>query len=418
MRIAVVGSGIAGLAAAYYLCREHDVVVFEKDPRLGGHAHTHAIASGAGIVRLDTGFVVYNHRTYPSFVRLLAELGVEGQDSDMSFGVRCRRCALEYGSRGPRGLFAQPRRLFDLGHLRMLADIPRFNRDARGFLAQGALGGATLGDFLARGRYSDGFVRHFILPMGGAIWSASASEIRGFPAASFLRFFENHGWLTLDGAPRWRTVRGGSQAYVEALSRPFASRVRLATPVVRVGRDPGGVLVESSAGRERFDKIVLATHADVSLALLGDPSDEERRLLSAFRYSRNPTILHTDVRALPDARAAWASWNCDIADCRDASAPVSITYHLNRLQGLAGETHYCVSLNRADVPPEAVLATMDYAHPILDADAIAAQPLVDAMNGARHTYFCGAHLRYGFHEDGLVSALRVVERLGVAVKAA
>jgi uncharacterized protein len=418
VRIAVVGAGISGLAAAYYLCREHEVVLFEKEPRLGGHAHTHTVEEGGRTVRLDSGFIVYNHRTYPAFVRLLAELGVAGQPSDMSFGVRCRRCDLEYSSRGPAGLFAQPRRVLDPEHLLTLLDIPRFNRRARRLLASAVPSTLDVGDLLDEGEYSQGFVRHFLLPMAGAIWSAPIAEMRRFPAASFLRFFENHGWLTLNGAPQWWTVQGGSQAYVRAITRPFASGVRAGTPVQAIRRDAAGVTLEAAGRRERFDAVVLATHADVSLRLLVDASAEETRLLSCFRYSRNRTVLHTQASALPRARAAWASWNCDLPDCRDPLAPVSISYHLNRLQSLPGETQYVVSLNAGDIPAERVLAEMDYTHPILDARAVAAQPAVERLNGARRTYFCGAHLGYGFHEDGLASALRVVEKLQAAVRAA
>jgi predicted NAD/FAD-binding protein len=418
VRIAVVGSGIAGLGAAHYLSGAHEVVLFEREARLGGHAHTHTLERDGRALQLDSGFIVYNERTYPSFLRLLGELGVRGQPSDMSFGVRCERCRLEYSSRGPGGLFAQPWRALDRGHLRTLADIPRFNRRARAFLAAGALGGADLGDFLDSGGYSRGFLRHFLLPMGGAVWSAPFAEVRGFPAASFLRFFDNHGWLTLRGAPRWWTVEGGSSAYVQAIGRRLGEGVRLATPVHAVRRDPAGVTVEAAGGvRERFDRVVLATHADVSLRLLADPAPEEARLLGSFRYSRNRTLLHTDDSALPRSRSAWASWNCRLADCRDEAAPVSITYHLNRLQSIPGPTQYCVSLNR-DVRPGSVIAEMEYEHPILDAAAVRAQPVLDALGGTRLTHFCGAYLRNGFHEDGLVSALRVVERIGVAVRAA
>lgn len=413
LRVAVIGSGISGLAAAHYLSRAHRVTVFEADGRLGGHAHTHEVEVSGRRVRVDTGFIVYNHRTYPRFVALLAELGVCGRKSDMSFGVRCRRCGLEYSSRGPSGLFAQRRRVLDASHLRLLADIPRFNRDARAFLARPAGDPATLGDFLDRGRYSPGFVRHFLLPMGGAVWSASSGDVRAFPARSFLRFFENHGWLTLSGAPQWWTVEGGSRAYVDAIARGLGD-VHLATPVQAVRRGDGGVTVASGGREWRFDRVVIATHGDQALRLLADADDEERALLGAFRYSRNRTILHSDRASLPRSTDAWASWNADLADCRDDAAPVSLTYHLNRLQGLPGPDPLCVTLNPAEAPAR-VLASMDYTHPILDAAALAAQDGIARRNGARNTFFAGAHLRYGFHEDGLLSALAVAQRLGVRV---
>ncbi len=416
LRVGVVGSGISGLAAAHYLARRHRVTLFEFEARLGGHAHTHEIAIGGRELRVDTGFIVYNHRTYPCFVKLLAELGVEGRKSDMSFGVRCRRCDLEYSSRGAAGFFAQRRRALDPSQLRLLADIPRFNRDARAFLArpEGEGRELDLAGLLARGGYSDGFVRHFILPMGGAIWSAPFAEMQRFPARSFLRFFQNHGWLSLSGAPQWWTVEGGSRTYVDAIAHRLPGEVQLSRPVESVRRGHDGVTVSSSGREWRFDRIVIATHADQALRLLADPSDDERRLLGCFRYSRNRAVLHADRGALPRASDAWASWNSDIADCHDDSAPVSLTYHMNRLQGLPGPEELCVTLNPT-AEPARILAAMDYTHPILDGPALLAQVEIARRNGERGTFFAGAHLRYGFHEDGLLSAIAVAERLGVSV---
>jgi predicted NAD/FAD-binding protein len=414
--VGIVGSGISGLAAAHYLARRHRVTLFESQARLGGHAHTHDVVVDGRPLRVDTGFIVYNHRTYPNFVRLLAELGVRGRKSDMSFGVHCRRCGLEYSSRGVTGIFAQPRRILDPSHLRLLADLARFNRDARALLARpaGEDGELALGDFLDRGRYSSGFLRHFILPMGGAIWSAPFAEMRRFPTRSFLRFFANHGWLRLTGAPQWWTIEGGSRTYVDAIARRLPGEIHVSRKVEAVRRGHLGVTV-STLGREwRFDRVVIATHADQALRLLADPSAHERALLGAFRYSRNRAVLHTDRRRLPRATAAWASWNSDLVDCRDETAPVSLTYHLNRLQGLPGPQELSVTLNPAG-EPHGVLADMEYTHPILDGPALLAQAEIARRNGERQTFFAGAHLRYGFHEDGLLSALAVAERLGVSV---
>ena len=416
LRVGVIGSGISGLAAAHYLARQHRVTLFEAESRLGGHAHTHDVVIGGRLLRVDTGFIVYNHRTYPRFVALLAELGVRGRKSDMSFGVRCRRCGLEYSSRGIGGLFAQRRRAMDPTHLRLLADIPRFNRDARALLARPA-GNLTLGEFLDHGRYSRGFVRHFMLPMGAAIWSAPFAEMRRFPARSFLRFFANHGWLTLTGAPQWWTVEGGSRTYVDAIARRLDGDIQLSRAVEAVRRGDAGVTVFSGARAWRFDRIVIATHADQALRLLADPSEDERRLLGAFRYSRNRAVLHADRAALPGAAGAWAAWNSDLADCGDDTAPVSLTYHMNRLQGVPGPDELCVTLNPARDPARVLLA-MDYTHPILDGPALRAQPEIERKNGERQTFFAGAHLGNGFHEDGLRSAIAAAERIGVSVREA
>lgn len=418
LRIGVIGAGISGLGAAYLLARHHEVQVFEREPRLGGHAHTHEIPAGTRTLALDTGFLVYNERTYPSFVTLLRQLGVEGQPSDMSFGVRCRRCGLEYSTRTLATLFAQPHRVVDPGFLRMLADILRFFRHARALLAADADegDGMTLGAFLARHRYGEGFAPHFLLPLVGAVWSASHDDVRAFPIRPLLRFMDNHGMLSATDNPQWLTIRGGSRTYVDALARHLEGRIHRGRPVLRVVRRADSVDIACADGRvERVDKVVIATHADEALALLADPSDTEIRLLRSFRYSANRTVLHTDVDALPRHRSAWASWNADIDDCRDATAPVSITYHLNRLQSIAGPVQYCVSLNRRRPVTGPVLAVMDYTHPILDGAAVAAQPQLRALNGTRHTYYCGAHLRYGFHEDGLVSALDVAAAFGIAL---
>lgn len=416
MRIAVVGAGIAGLGTAYLLSRAHDVHVYERDPRLGGHAHTHTLQHQGRQWTLDTGFLVFNERTYPNFIRLMGQLGVERQPSDMSFGVRCRRCGLEYSTRSLGTLFAQPRRTADVRHLRMLADVLRFFRHARAFLASDRGHDVTLGGFIDEGRYGSGLARHFLLPLTGAVWSASFAEMREAPARTMLHFMDNHGMLSATDNPQWFTVRGGSHAYVKAMAERLGASARAGVPATRIARHEDGVDVTAGDGQtRRYDKVVLATHADQALALLADPSAEESRLLGSFRYSHNRTVLHTDETALPAARSAWASWNSDIEDCTAAGAPVSVTYHLNRLQSLPGDVQFCVSLNRARPIGGTVLASMDYTHPILDRAAVAAQAGVAALNGARHTFYAGAHLRHGFHEDGLVSALAVAEHFGISL---
>ena len=413
LRVAVVGAGISGLSAAYLLSRRHRVELFEKDRRLGGHAHTHTVEHEGRPFDVDSGFLVYNHRTYPHFSRLLAELGVGGHPSDMSFSVDCRRCRLLYSTRGLNGLFTQRRRVVDPGYLRMLASIPRFNRRARALLDSPGGPEATLGQFLEEGRSPDAFARHFMLPLVGAVWSSSAADVRGFAARPLLRFMDNHGWLDID-PPRWWTISGGSRRYVEAIAARLGRSVHAGCGVLTVQRDPDGVRVLTERGEwRRFDRVVLATHADQALGLLADPSADEVRLLGAFRYSRNRTLLHTDASVLPRSPRAWASWNMATSDCRREGAPVSLTYHLNRLQSRPGPTQFCVSLNLEREPaPGTVLAEMDYTHPILDATAVAAQPGLRRLSGQRHTFFAGAHMRYGFHEDGLMSGMKVAEALG------
>jgi len=411
--VAVVGAGISGLSAAYLLSRRHQVELFERDTRLGGHAHTHTVEHEGREWDLDSGFLVYNHRTYPHFVRLLAELGVGGHPSDMSFSVDCRHCRLEYSTRGLNGLFTQRHRALDPGYLRMLASIPRFNRRARRLLDDPGAPEQTLGEFLEEGRFPEAFARHFMLPLVGAVWSSSAADVRRFSARPLLRFMDNHGWLAID-PPRWWTVRGGSRRYVEAMVARLGPSVHAGCGVVAVRRHSEGVLILTDRREWRhFDRVVLATHADQALRMLTDPSPEERRLLGAFRYSHNRTLLHTDASVLPRSPRAWASWNMVMDDCRQDGAPVSLTYHLNRLQGLPGPTQFCVSLNPEQDPvPRTILAEMNYTHPVLDAAAAAAQPGLRRLSGQRGTFYAGAHLRYGFHEDGLMSGLKVAEALG------
>ncbi len=410
MKIGVIGAGVSGLTAAWRLARQHDVVLFEREHRLGGHAHTHLVTAGGRTVPVDTGFMVFNERTYPHFVRMLDELGVASRPSDMSFSVQCARCDVEYSSVGLRGLFARGRQAFTAPHLAMLADVLRFFRAGRAALADGSAAPLSLGAFLDRHGFGEGLMRHFVLPMGGAIWSASSRAMRDFPAASYLRFLENHGLLAASGQPVWRTVVGGSHTYVQRIAEALGTGVRVGTPATSIRRTAAGAVVETTAGAIAVDVVVVATHADEALALLADPSPQEVAALSPFRYSVNPTVLHADARHLPATPAARASWNVRMADCRDEHLPVAVTYDLARLQGLEDAGPMLCTLNGGDIA-EPVYARMTYAHPILDRPALDAQQTVAALNGTRQTYFCGAHLRYGFHEDGVMSALAVVERL-------
>ena len=389
------------------------VTLYEQDARLGGHAHTHDVVIDGRTFPVDTGFMVFNAHTYPHFVRLVADLGVESRPSDMSFSVRCRRCAIEFSSVGLDGLFAQRSRLLSGGHWRLLADILKFFRIGRRALA-GGVETRTLGEFLDQNGFGDQLARHFVLPMGGAIWSASPLEMRGFPAASYLRFMANHGLLAAVGQPQWRTILGGSRMYVDALAARLGPSVRAGTPVRTVARHDRGVSITTADGNaSEHDAVVMATHADQALAILADPSPREREALGRFRYSTNDTCLHSDERFLPAEPDAHASWNCDLADCQDPRSPISVTYDLNRLQGHRPGRALLCTLNPIEPVAGDLIARMTYTHPILDAAAIAGQGLVSGINGQRHTWFCGAHLRYGFHEDGLASAVAVARGLGV-----
>ena len=414
MKIAIVGSGVAGLSCAFLLREHHDVTLFEADDRFGGHAHSHEISHGGDSFVLDSGFIVFNERTYPNLIKLFRLIGVRSRPSDMSFGVRCRRCGIEYSSRGIAGLFATPSLLVDPRHYRLLLDIARFGRAGKAFLAS-AVEDLPFRDFLHRGRFSATFTRHFILPMAGAVWSAPFGRVLDFDTASLLRFFDNHGWLTLNGAPPWLTVEGGSREYVSRLVSSLGPRVRKGAPVATVTRTAEGVLVRLARETRvtAYDQVVLACHADQAKRLLASPSESEADTLAAFTYSENRTFLHADRAVLPDRRAAWASWNCDVADCHDDQAPVSLTYHLNRLQALESTSQYCVTLNPASDPGASVFAEMLYTHPVLDRAAIRAQSRLRALSGVDRIHFAGAHMYNGFHEDGLRSAVDVARALGV-----
>lgn len=420
MRIAIVGSGISALVAARELHARHEIVVYEREPRPGGHSHTVVAVEGEREIGVDTGFIVYNERTYPVFSALLRELGVATQPSEMSFGVRCDRCRLEWSGSGFAGIFAQRRRLLSPAHLRMLVDVVRFNRDGRRAVAERSVGDETLGAFLAARGYSRGFLAHYLLPMGGAIWSAPAGRFDEFPAATFLRFFDNHGLLTIAGQPIWRTVVGGSREYVRALVRPFADRIRLATPVQQIRRTPLGVeIVTDGAAPERFDRVVVGTHSDQALALLADPSDDERRALEAIPYRPNLAVLHTDESVLPTRAAARASWNVRIDDCDRLDGPLVMTYSMNRLQRLDARRHYCVTLNdEREIAPDRILERIPYEHPVFTARAIAGQARLREVNGERGTYFCGAWTGYGFHEDGARSGLEVARAIDAGERVA
>jgi len=414
MRIAVVGTGAAGLAAAWLLAGPHEVVVYEAERRPGGHCHTVEVPWRGGSIPVDTGFIVYNERNYPNLTQWFRVLGVATEDSEMSFSVHFDDGRLEYAGTNLLTLFAQPANLLRPAYLGMLADVLRFNRRAPGDLAAGRLEGRSLGDYLAAGRYGRAMREWYLLPMGAAIWSSSYERMLAFPAAHFVRFFANHGLLTVNDRPQWRTVTGGSRRYVERVVAGLRERLRLGAAVRRIARDGSGVTLTDETGQsDRFDHVVLATHADQALGLLAMPADDERRTLGAFRYQANDVLLHRDGGQMPRRRRAWSSWNYQARADGDATAEVSLTYWMNRLQNLDPACPLFVSVNPLKPPPEAsVLGRYSYLHPLFDRATDAAQPGLAALQGRRRTWFCGSYFGYGFHEDAFESGLEVAEALG------
>ena len=408
MKIAIIGSGIAGNVAAYHLSREHEITVFEAGDHVGGHTHTHVVEQDGREIAVDTGFIVFNDWTYPNFVALLNELGVESQLSEMSFSVKCAASGLEYNGTTLNSLFAQRSNLLRPSFLRMIRDILRFNREAPALLEPDAPE-VTLGEFLRENDYSAEFVRNYILPMGAAVWSACPQTMRGFPARYFVRFFRNHGMLSVNERPTWRTIRGGSARYVEKLTASFREHIRLRAPVESVRRAATHVLVKPCWGTaERYDHVFLACHSDQALRLLADATPLEREVLGAIAYQQNDVVLHTDSSILPKRRLAWAAWNYHLLEEEQDRA--CVTYNMNRLQRLETSAPLLVTLNMTDaIAPARIIKRLSYDHPLYTPQGVAAQARQAEINGVARTYFCGAYWRYGFHEDGVVSALHALE---------
>lgn len=413
-RVAVIGSGAAGITAAHLLQRRHDVVLFEKENRLGGHTNTVFVPDGpdAG-TPVDTGFIVCNDWTYPNFLKLMDDLGVAVRDSDMSFSFNCRRSGLQYAGSNLDTIFAQRRNLLNLPFWRMLLDIIRFNRNALGALESGRLEGLTLGSLVNAGRYSRRFTEHYLLPMGAAIWSTPSAEMLEFPAEAFVKFCRNHGLLNIEHRPTWKTVVGGSVSYLRAFEKRFRGSIRLSSPVHHVRRENGRVVVAvPDAPDEVFDAAVIAAHADEALAMLADPSPDEQRLLGPWRYQENPTVLHTDPAVMPTARRAWSSWNY-VSEDEALAAPVSVSYHMNRLMGLSTRAEYFVTLNGAQAPRDgSVVREMVYTHPTFTFASLGTQAQLPQLQGVRGTYYCGSYHGYGFHEDAVRSGLAVAAHFG------
>ncbi len=412
MNIAVVGAGVSGLATALLLSGDHQVTVLEAASRPGGHSNTVAVETETAQYAVDTGFIVFNDRNYPNFERLLARLGVASQLSDMSFSVSDEHGDFEYAATSPNGLFATRSNLLSPRFGRMVLEVPRFQRVMRALLEGGEPEDLSLAALLEREGFSEYFIERLIVPQVAAVWSADPASMDSFPARFLATFFQNHGMLSFRERPVWRTVVGGSRTYVRAITERLGDALRLNAPVTAVTRTADGVAVTTRGGEpERFDQVVLATHSDQALAVLTDASDAERRLLSAIPYQVNQAVLHTDARLLPRRRRAWASWNYHLLDA--APGRSAVTYHMNRLQSLEADREFCVTLNRTEaIAPDRVIASFDYAHPVFTPAGVAAQAQLSELSGSDRIHYAGAYLGWGFHEDGVASAVRVGEAFG------
>jgi predicted NAD/FAD-binding protein len=415
MKIAIVGTGISGMVAAYLLHRDHEITVFEAADYVGGHTNTVDVTLEGRAYAVDTGFIVFNDWTYPHFIKLLKRLGVESQPSDMSFGVTCERTGLEYNGTSLNTLFAQRRNLFRPSFYRMIRDILRFNRESLELLTLSEPG-PSLGSYLESHQYSREFIDHYIMPMGAAIWSADHVTMWGFPARYLVQFFKNHGMLSVDERPTWRVIKGGSQRYVEKLVAPFRNRIHLNSDVESMGRFQDYVEIRAKIeGRDyralRFDHVIIAAHSNQALSMLTDPSPAEQEVLGTIHYRENEAVLHTDTSLLPRRKLAWAAWNYHLLDAQPDRAV--LTYHMNKLQSLTAPSEFCVTLNHTQaINPAKILRRITYHHPVYSPEAVAAQKRHGEINGVNRTSYCGAYWGFGFHEDGVNSALAVCKPFG------
>tara|TARA_B100000427_G_scaffold183361_1_gene152420 strand:+ start:754 stop:2004 length:1251 start_codon:yes stop_codon:yes gene_type:complete len=413
MKIAIIGSGISGLTTAYLLSRNHDIIMFEKNDYIGGHTHTHEIDHEGKSLSVDSGFIVYNERTYPNFIKLLDQLGVERQLTRMGFSVKSEKDDLEYAGHSLNGLFAQRSNIFRPSFIRMLGSMNRFNQESRKDLPS-IDPKMTLGDYLLKNNYSTEFIQHFIIPIGAAIWSTVPTDMMNIPAVFFIRFFENHGLLQIINRPNWWVIKGGSKRYVDKIITKFKDKIRLSTPVKNVKRDNDLVTVSfglNGENEEDFDAVVFATHSDQSLALLEQPTKDEVEILGSIIYQNNDAVLHFDDTILPKRKTAWSSWNY-LLD-QDQSKPVALTYNMNILQGIVSSKTFCVTLNTQElIDPEKVIKYLNYEHPLFTLSSLKAQEQKSKISGKNNTYYCGAYWHNGFHEDGVVSALDVCSHFG------
>ena len=416
-RIAIIGSGVSGLTCAYMLNPHHEITLFEQNDKLGGHTNTEYVEREGTVFPVNTGFIVFNDWTYPNFIKLMDKLGVRSEESDMSFSVKCEQSGLEYNGTNINKLFAQRRNLVSPTFWQMIRDILRFNRETVAELEQGKLSDTeTLTQYLARNQYSEVFIEKFIVPMGAAIWSSGRAAMNEFPIYFFVRFFKNHGMLSVDDRPVWRVISGGSATYIDAMTREFNDRILVGEGVQSVSRSDEAVIVTTTKGNlYYFDEVIFACHSDQALALLESPTSEEQSVLGAIGYQDNEVVLHTDATLLPKARLAWASWNYHIP--KHQSERVAVTYNMNLLQNFKTRgTTFCVTLNKTeDIAPDQIIKTFNYAHPVFDTKAVAAQQRFCEISGKNRSHFCGAYWFNGFHEDGVKSALRVCEAYGVSL---
>ncbi|VUD52817.1 hypothetical protein TDB9533_01709 [Thalassocella blandensis] len=413
MKIAIIGAGISGLTCAHELHKEHDITVFESAPEIGGHTATKDIELDGQHYAIDTGFIVYNDWTYPNFIKLLEDLNVATQPTDMSFSVHCTETGLEYGGSNLNTLFAQRRNLFKPSYLKMLRDIVRFNKEAIRDLEQEKISDSTtLGEYLASHHYGEAFVKHYLVPMGCAIWSASTQVMLEFPLLFFVRFFKNHGLLSVANRPQWHVIKGGSREYLKPLTQAYADKIQTSARIESVIRraDNVHIKLQDETAPLSFDQVIFACHSDQALAMLTDASLQEKTILQAIPYKNNEVVLHTDESLLPHSKRAWSSWNYCVDGATQESAV--LTYNMNILQGIQSPHTFCVTLNATDkINPEKILGRYHYEHPVFSLASVAASNRWSEINGVNKTWFCGAYWGNGFHEDGVASALRVTKGL-------